>query len=55
MLNSPEKKNICLIVGVLRWKLGKMETGKDFTKLRELLLLEEFKKCLPNEIKTKFL
>jgi len=29
-----------------------MEIGKDFAKLRELLLLEEFKKCLPNEIKT---
>jgi len=34
-----------------RW-CASMETGKDFTKLRELLLLEEFKKCLPNEIKT---
>ena len=33
-----------------RW-CASMETGKDFAKLRELLLLEEFKNCLPNEIK----
>ena len=29
-----------------------MEIGKDFAKLGELLLLEEFTKCLSNEIKS---
>ena len=29
-----------------------MGVGDDFKKLRELMLLEEFKNCLPGEVKT---
>ena len=29
-----------------------MGVEEDFKKLRELMLLEEFKNCLPSEIKT---
>ena len=28
------------------------EAEGDYTRLRELLLIEEFKNCLPNEVKT---
>lgn len=34
-----------------RWLLSK-EIGKDFDKLRNLMVLEEFKNCLPTQIKT---
>ena len=34
-----------------RWCASK-EIQEDFEKLRQLVLIEEFKKCLPNEVKT---
>ena len=34
-----------------RWCLSK-EVDNNFEKLRQLLLIEEFKKCLPDEVKT---
>ncbi|KAJ8018540.1 hypothetical protein HOLleu_43415 [Holothuria leucospilota] len=34
-----------------RW-LHSMDVKEDFTKLRELVLLEEFKECVPSEVKT---
>ena len=34
-----------------RWCVSQ-EVESDFTRLRELLLIEEFKNCIPNEVKT---
>ena len=34
-----------------RWCASK-EIDNDFNKLRQLLLIEKFKKCLPGEVKT---
>ena len=34
-----------------RW-CASQEVESDFTRLRELLLIEEFKNCIPNEVKT---
>ena len=34
-----------------RW-LQAMNVNGDFTKLREVMLMEEFKECVPNEVKT---
>jgi hypothetical protein len=49
MLNLLEKKKICLISDSLQGKLR-----KHFDKIRQLLLLEEFKQCVHVDLKKTF-
>ena len=52
VVSSVKVKRMLNLQGIKRsFSIGREPQKSDFKKLRQLLLIEEFKKCLPSEVK----